>query len=493
MLLRQLSLVVVMGTASLSTAAAREDGSGAAVLIASPAVRTGETLFATLVGPPSADFLILADVGDGPVQVGPHTICLGLTPFVRVIGQGKLPLTGIHTAAVAVPNLPIMANRTLSLQGLLLDSAAPKGIGGVSNGARAVVYSGARAIVQTFDGSAPQFNNDAFIGPYTGQFDSSVTGRLQAEPLQRWTNETSLVPNTPSGVTSPLNGDGARSQHVYPAEFFQGGGTIIGMDWKPIGGQTFADFFPSVEIRLSHSKVVPDIRLNPGGFPVDPLSGLDATFPNNISPGEIPVVVVPPGTQMIIPDGQGVDWLPWPIFQETFDYNGTDSLLVDIGVVADSTSLTANAFELHQRILGWAVPYHRIYSTGGPLSGPIHAPFAESVALGLDRQGGSPGDTGVVITQFHFAVVETEALSPYLGAAIQSPDYRSAVAAIEGQGDVRFEFRGALLADGTGATPFSPSIDVADGFPFIQFKVIFTADYVDGIQPAIDTLVIEYD
>jgi hypothetical protein len=50
-------------------------------------------------------------------------------------------------------------------------------------------------------------------------------------------------------------------------------------------------------------------------------------------------------------------------------------------------------------------------------------------------------------------------------------------------------FRGATGADGANATAWSPNIDVADGKPFIQIRVVVQGEAATRVTAALDSLV----
>lgn len=70
---------------------------------------------------------------------------------------------------------------------------------------------------------------------------------------------------------------------------------VIGLNWSPVGGLVVRDFFSQFEIRLGHSRFLPDEVLDPlTGLPTRPNSGMPgapAFFENNYLAGSNPRVV----------------------------------------------------------------------------------------------------------------------------------------------------------------------------------------------------------
>ena len=103
------------------------------------------------------------------------------------------------------------------------------------------------------------------------------------------------------------------------------------------------------------------------------------------------------------------------------------------------------------------------------------------------------GDNSLYDYQLEFVRVATTATSPWRSAGpVFRPDYQTpVVASVEPAGtSIAIEFRGAGDAVASGASPWSSSIDIADGKAFVQFRVTFVGDPASGQVPAIDSLVI---
>ncbi|HED66973.1 MAG TPA: hypothetical protein ENJ09_15635 [Planctomycetes bacterium] len=92
----------------------------------------------------------------------------------------------------------------------------------------------------------------------------------------------------PKGVQTPLSPLGSRLQSMWRYVDFgwqvrdesKYNIDVIGMSWSPVGGVVLSDFFPRFEMRVGHSRKLPDEECNPARGPSYPASGLaDGTVP----------------------------------------------------------------------------------------------------------------------------------------------------------------------------------------------------------------------
>jgi len=125
---------------------------------------------------------------------------------------------------------------------------------------------------------------------WRGQFTYDLTREIiQPRPVtfsQVPADRSNPVPGLmfpwPPGTQTPLSPLGSKLQTVW--RYADLGWSVrdenkydidvIGMNWKPIGGQVQADFYESFEIRLAHSVRLPDEDVAASGFPKRPTSGL---------------------------------------------------------------------------------------------------------------------------------------------------------------------------------------------------------------------------
>ncbi|MFT5152787.1 MAG: hypothetical protein ACI841_002786, partial [Planctomycetota bacterium] len=236
-----------------------------------------------------------------------------------------------------------------------------------------------------------------------------------------------MVPFAP-GVQTPLSSLGSKMQTIWRGVDvgfgLQDTGThnvdIEGLSWAPVGGQVAADHFSDFEIRLSHSKHLPDEVLDTFLLPQFPQSGLKKTFANNpldlgvepqavVHPGNLGYSVSPgdvytasSGTRMIpfplnrtIPQsewrtftwrdtrlltragsrGGGAEvWsfftlLGLPVPEAIFPVDEVPSiglpLLMEFRCSPDDEALGLNAFDVSIASNSSARPYFRAFSTGG--------------------------------------------------------------------------------------------------------------------------------
>lgn len=113
----------------------------------------------------------------------------------------------------------------------------------------------------------------------------------------------SLMAVFPPGVQGPLNPLGSRLQTLW--RYCDAGFGLLdetyhnvdieGLAWAPRGGNAVADQFTQFEIRLAHSKHLPDESLDAVLLPNFPNSGLEPTFADNLlDPAQDPQSVVHP-------------------------------------------------------------------------------------------------------------------------------------------------------------------------------------------------------
>jgi len=137
---------VALALLSLAAPAlAGRDPAGNASLVATPIV-IGETGMATLRGIPNGRFILAGDRTPGPRVRPQGTVCLGLTPSLRIFndsirGAGaRLDGTGAFAQNLRIPNRPSLLGFTYFLQGFVRDASGPNGFA-FSNGLTLLVGS----------------------------------------------------------------------------------------------------------------------------------------------------------------------------------------------------------------------------------------------------------------------------------------------------------------------------------------------------------------
>ncbi|MSR61777.1 MAG: hypothetical protein EXS08_04955 [Planctomycetes bacterium] len=170
-----------------------------------------------------------------------------------------------------------------------------------------------RAVVlklDSFDEYAPNGGGPDTFSDLRGQFFfNGERGSIFPRPVSLTgypADRTNLVPANMfalgTGVFTPLNPLGAKLQTVW--RYCDVGWNVrdetkynldvVGLSWSPIGGLVFSDFYEQFEIRLGHSRFLPDELPDANGLPALPNSGLPAapaTFANNYLGGTNPAVV----------------------------------------------------------------------------------------------------------------------------------------------------------------------------------------------------------
>jgi len=94
----------------------------------------------------------------------------------------------------------------------------------------------------------------------------------------------------PPGVQTPLSPFGSKLQTVWRyadlgwqiRDETKYNVDVIGLNWKPIGGQVLTDFYEEFEVLLSHSRKQPDEDINSNLLPKWPNSGLFRTYADNV-------------------------------------------------------------------------------------------------------------------------------------------------------------------------------------------------------------------
>jgi hypothetical protein len=147
---------------------------------------------------------------------------------------------------------------------------------------------------------------------WRGQFTPDLTaGKVSPRPVTRiraTCDRTITVPSAhtpfPMGVQTPLSGLGSRLQALWRYcdvgfGLLDESGFNVDVEhlyWAPAGGTVVGDSFDLFEIRLSHTKMLPDETFDPlTGAPIFPNSGLIDTFDNNVldTTNDLPEVVHP--------------------------------------------------------------------------------------------------------------------------------------------------------------------------------------------------------
>ncbi|MBI5853198.1 MAG: hypothetical protein HZB39_19490 [Planctomycetes bacterium] len=447
-------------------------------LRATPYVLRGDAVDFVLFAPPGAASLLLFDVTGGPALLYRETWYLGLTPLLGVLDAGVVGSGGFRTSRITnTATAPIGV--PLYFQGVAIDWTRAFPLQ-ATDGESCVVGASRTALVEDY--------LDPVAMGLTGSFDRSVRGRVQASPARTRTHDAPPVGGLYYWLPllGPLNRDGVRTQSVYRTADLGSTGEpelLVAIRWHPERPVT-PDVLHNVAIDLSHSHVVPDYRIDPlTAWPRFPASGLATTFAQNVLAGEAPQRAFQGDYTIDLAAIRADGYVPFPAIRP-FAWNGIDSLLLDIRTPPDPNASGTNGLRAYLMTPTVPMPNARVLSYG--LGGTPIDPYRVTTA--------QLGDSVYYDLQFEFLRVESVAISRWMQASIGQPDWLAPYVSKSqpaGSG-ITFEFRGARDAIGQTATAWSQNVDVADGLPFLQYRIRFTVVPGAATLPSVDQLVIPY-
>lgn len=125
-----------LGTPLALVAAASASSASDLTLDGQTSVQTpvGDSVQVELTGNPLLPTLVLADLGNGPVNLFGESLPLSFTFATTVVGQGATDANGSHTFPVTMPSNPALAGTFVYFLGLIVDGADPNNLD-FSNGA----------------------------------------------------------------------------------------------------------------------------------------------------------------------------------------------------------------------------------------------------------------------------------------------------------------------------------------------------------------------
>ncbi|HEX6885450.1 MAG TPA: Ig-like domain-containing protein [Planctomycetota bacterium] len=198
-----------------------------------------------------------------------------------------------------------------------------------------------------------------------GQFFLQTTRgvlRGRAVATSGWpVDRTRLVPSRmipfTSGFFVPLTELGAKLQTVWrhcdvgwhPTDETKTNLDVIGLNWSPVGGLVMNDFYDLFEIRLGHSRFLPDEGCCPTMTPTGGTSGLPpgpAPFEDNFLAGSNPIVVhnralgYSVSVSDIFSTPQGTALIPFPMNRgagQDVTYTWRDTAILAQGADGDPT------------------------------------------------------------------------------------------------------------------------------------------------------------
>jgi hypothetical protein len=169
-----------------------------------------------------------------------------------------------------------------------------------------------------------------------GQFLYDLNlGRLLPRPVVRSSaiaDRTQPVPSImtafPAGVQTPLSPLGSKLQTLW--RYHDVGYSLLdesnhnidveGLAWSPTTGTVNPDFYTEFEVRLSHTRFLPDEDINPTSlFPLYPASGLKKAYADNLLAGDSQQLVhhrslgYDVNQQSVFPSDSGTLMMPYPM------------------------------------------------------------------------------------------------------------------------------------------------------------------------------------
>jgi hypothetical protein len=246
-------------------------------------------------------------------------------------------------------------------------------------------------------------------GQFFLDFDRKVIRPRQAlfssYPADRTNPVPSIMIPFLRGVQTPLSPLGSKLQTVW--RYCDLGWQVLdetkynldvfGLSWAPRNGQVVNDFFENFEIRLSHSRRLPDETIDAFLLPKYPNSGLNTAFLSNILGDPLsPQKVVHPrslGYQVNVADlflaSSGTVMIPFPlnrVLDEAVTYTWRDTSVLSLGgangpgvpldIEADAPLFLENAF-------GYVADVNEVPSFGLPLLLEYRC-FPSNQGLGLN-------------------------------------------------------------------------------------------------------------
>lgn len=424
-------------------------------------------------------YVLLADLAAGASSLFGQTFDLAFTPNVLALGAGVIIPAGTGFGFVAINPSALPAGVLLYLQFGSWNPQAGFASLLVSNVDSFAAFDGPGGIEETFD----------FPGGMTGVFDQSVRYRLQAlPPVTRTVRPLppQAFPFLQPFTAGPLNPSGARLQVAFRAVDMGAVGVpeqLTAVRWRPLFGNVVADTHPQFELRAAHTAAVPDYTIDPwSALPMFPNSGLSTQFAANPAGTSTTLFngsyTIAPSS--LLPSG----YLPYPAPQQSFVYDGQSTLLLET-LCSPSPGLgpTRNHQMLYLMVMSSAQPFGTVVAAAGLNGQP--SPLLPATA--------TSGTGGSYTLDWELEFVRTTSLAQsswLFSGPFPNHDYGTPiVASFTPPGtSLVVEFRGALDGFGLGATAWSSNQDLADGLPFLQYRVRMTANATTGAVPWLDSL-----
>ncbi len=437
----------------------------------------------SVIGLANQEYFVAMDFGSGPVDLLGQRFELDLSSSLTIIASGRLMTVG--GVGFSRGQLPVPASTSLSGiviygQAVVADATSPNGSFRVSNGNSLSLYDAPSAYVESF-------NRPATL-PLFGNVDFGHFGQVRGGAVRTRTHETidpqGVIFESP--VFGPLNPAGVRIQHAFRTQDVGATGEeelLTAIRWRPFRGQ-FTDFTLSdFTIRAGVTDVVPNYRVDPiTALPAFPNSGLNTTFSAN---PRVPLTEIYRGQYRgVAGDVRADGYAPYPNLSTELVYDGVSTLLLDFATRPERGALpTIAGQQVRLMVQSSPRPNGRVVASAAP--GTILDPvFVTS----------GSGDNTMHEYQLEFVRVKTSAEIRGWIPIGAMPDYQEPIlATMEPAGtSISIEYRGADDVRGTNPTPYSTDVNLADGKPFLSYRITMVGCRTTGEVPTLYSLVVPW-
>ncbi|MFO0981721.1 MAG: hypothetical protein U1E76_08215 [Planctomycetota bacterium] len=457
-----------------------------------------------------------------------------IAAFVK---QGWRGLLGAAGRALAFPDSAFDPAVVKIEYAFDFDAEVPPDTSGTDVGALVHLFRGVPDVVTDPDSGRPAIryqDRAELYGPTALEFNQASDGYLAPKDIRSLSRllddlnpppGQSLPKDTTAPPLTPFNGVfGARFQHVYPPDHALPSADLAGstldlvrLCWSPFDASKLVanppDVYEDVSVYAADSAIVPSFA--------DSHSGLGSAFDRDsyelgrcVTDQEAPhyrdqlaaVVdhapyVIDPARLIKLP-GNPNRYLPWPDFRDSFTWDSSSSLLLEYRVRPQQTAVSFQArFAASSSPATFPWPRFRVFSYGTDALNPID-PDSRTDVRALCAAGPDPGsdygDNVRYFAAFDFLTTTARLESAFVGVSgTNSPDYLGVLvdpspSELAQSVEVTIEFRGAQTSSGGNATSWSPSIDVADGDPYLQFRVTTRGSRATRETAALDAVFVFY-
>jgi hypothetical protein len=285
--------------------------------------------------------------------------------------------------------------------------------------------------------------------------------------------------NPPQNV--PPSSAGRHVQSVYRQAELGAKGTIIRAAWAPLNDATTAASYQRVVISLGHKSSNGNLT-NTGFVQEFDVDGFVTVADSSYSVSQSAYV-----NGGLNDDG----FLNWPDFDNFFDYNGQQDLLLDIQAVEGTATQFFRVFHAVSAVPGSAgCTCNLLFQTTG------NCAFNNSI--GMRVKTGVYGSNTIdpttpafnvpnpsataYLMQFELAKLESTGTSRWYDTGVSNPDYLDPIIGplVQPCG-AQIAVRWSGSADGiVEDVPFTPDVNDVDGFRYVRFQITLKANYFTG-------------